>query len=114
MLGVAAVGIAGKPAEGEGRVRRSVLGTFWNDMHEYRSYTEASTVELRQAPGAVTRLVGRFLRSIGFDTPGKPAPRSRRSKTQPGTLTRAQLGVTTKVDTILTSTRVHPGGLLFD
>lgn len=69
VLGVAATNIAGKPAYGERRLMRSGLGTFGTDNEEYRRYTEASTVELRQTPGAVTnRLVGRFLRSVGFDT----------------------------------------------
>lgn len=68
VLGVAATNIAGKPASGERRLMRSGLGTFGTDNDEYRRYAEASTVELRQTPGAVTdRLVGRFLRSVGFE-----------------------------------------------
>jgi len=68
MLGVAATNIAGKPAYGSGRVNFSTIGTFGTDTLEYRRYTEASALELRQTPGAVNqRLMGRFLRSIGFD-----------------------------------------------
>jgi hypothetical protein len=68
MLGVAATSIAGKPAYGSGRINFSTIRTFGTDHHEYRRYTEASALELQQTPGAVNqRLVGRFLRSIGFD-----------------------------------------------
>lgn len=68
ILGVAATRIAGKQAFGEGRVNVSTIGTFGVDQHEYRRYSEASSLELRQTPGAINqRLVGRFLRSIGFD-----------------------------------------------
>lgn len=74
VLGVAATGIAGKSAYGSGRVNLSTLGTFGADQTDYRAYTEASTVELQTMPGGVTaRLVGRFLRSIGFEN----APRVR-------------------------------------
>lgn len=68
MLGVAATNLAGKSAYGSGRVNISSIGTFGTDNHEYRRYTKASATELHQTPGALNeRLVGRFLRSVGFD-----------------------------------------------
>lgn len=68
MFGVAATNIAGKPAYGSGRINLSTSGTFGTDQPEYRRYTEASMIEVQQTPGAVTeRLVGRFLRSVGFE-----------------------------------------------
>jgi hypothetical protein len=67
VFGVAATNIAGKSAYGTGRIGHSALSTFGTDYPEYRQYAEASTTELQQAPGALTqRLVGRFLRSVGF------------------------------------------------
>ncbi len=75
VLGVAATGIAGKPAFGAGRANLSNGGFFGTDQEQYRRYVEAATAELHQTPGAVTeRLVGRFLRSIGFEN----APNIRR------------------------------------
>ncbi len=74
VIGVAATGIAGKSACGSRRESLSALGTFGADQADYRAYTEASTVELHTTPGGVTaRVVGRFLRSIGFEN----APRVR-------------------------------------
>ncbi|WP_121258975.1 helix-turn-helix domain-containing protein [Nocardioides ferulae] len=68
MFGVAATNIAGKPASGSARINLSTIGRFGTDQPEYRRYTEASRVEVQQSPGAVTeRLVGRFLRSVGFE-----------------------------------------------
>ena len=68
MLGVAATGIAGLPVYGSGRVFASALATVGADHLEYRQYTAAAALELQESPGAVTqRLVGRFLRSIGYD-----------------------------------------------
>lgn len=68
MFGVAVANIAGKTAYGSGRANLSTIGRFGTDQTEYRRYTEASALEVRQTPGAVTeRLVGRFLRSVGFE-----------------------------------------------
>ncbi|MGL5825766.1 MAG: AlbA family DNA-binding domain-containing protein [Nocardioides sp.] len=71
MIGAAMTGIAGLSAYGEGRLLRSPLASVGIDTDEYRQQTTASYVELQQTPGAVTaRIVGRFLRSIGFaDSP---------------------------------------------
>lgn len=68
MFGVAAIGLAGKPAYGAGRVSRYSVGTFTADQDEYTRVVEASRIELFDTPARVTeRLVGRFLRSVGFD-----------------------------------------------
>lgn len=86
MLGVAATGIAGLPAHGKGRLLVSSPGTISADQDDYRRYTTASGVELQQTPGTVTeRLVGRFLRSIGFEN----APAIRPLLTDPAALTDA-------------------------
>lgn len=68
MFGVTATGLAGKTAHGTGRIGGYSSGTFKADQDEYTRIVEASQLEITNTPGRVTeRLVGRFLRSIGYD-----------------------------------------------
>jgi hypothetical protein len=64
MLGCAATGLGGMPASSDDH---RVTGRPWPvDSDDYRMTTTASTTELEQAPGSLTRrLAGRLLRGLG-------------------------------------------------